>query len=138
MPDLQFDVTFPFPASRLELALGLSEEPVRLREYAMVIEVFDAGGAPIPKGTLNWGFSAPLKGCYQYVPDAPRGGVASIPLAVLAEEPIGSLAVRIVPWRLQGSSRDPLDAFTRLVVAYSAADAAGAPRFITVRRSIRG
>ncbi|WP_422115719.1 hypothetical protein [Brachybacterium sp. UNK5269] len=138
MPDLQFDVTFPFPASRLEIALGLSEEPVMLREYAIVIEAFDTDGDTLPKGILNWGFSAPLKGCYQYVPDAPRGGVASIPLPVLAEAPIGSFTVRIVPWRLQGSSRDPFDAFNRLVVAYSAADAAGAPRFTTVRRSIRG
>lgn len=135
MTDLSFDIGFPVPAARLEIALGVRDEPVALREYALVIEVSGPDGTPFPKGLLNWGYSAPLKGCYQYVPDAPRRGVAAVPLPVLAERPIGGLSVRIVPWKLQGSSADPAVAFDRLVVAYSAADAADAPRLITVRRT---
>ena len=137
MPVLTFDVTFPLPAARLELALGLRDEPVALREYALVIEVADLDGNTLPKGLLNWGYSAPLRGCYQYVPDAKAQGVASVPLPVLADLPIGALTVHVVPWKLQGSSHDPRGAFDRLVVAYSAADTAGAPRFVTVRRSPR-
>lgn len=137
MPVLTFDVTFPLPAARLELALGLRDEPVALREYALVIEVAGPDGETFPKGLLNWGYSAPLRGCYQYVPDAPARGVASVRLPVQADQPIGALTAHIVPWKLQGSSQDPRDAFDRLVVAYSAADNAGAPRFVTVRRSPR-
>lgn len=137
MPVLTFDVAFPLPAARLEIALGLRDEPVALREYALVIEVAGLDGASLPKGLLNWGYSAPLRGCYQYVPDAPGRGVASVQLPVLADRPMGALTAHIVPWKLQGSSPDPRDAFDRLVVAFSAADTVGAPRFVTVRRSPR-
>lgn len=137
MPDLKYDVTFPFPAARLELALGLRGDAVRLREYAIVIEAYGAAGEPLPNGMLNWGFSAPLKGCYQYVPGAPYGGVASIPLQVLADAPLGSLSVRVVPWRLEGSSPVPGETFDQLVVSYSSYDTPTTPRFVTVGRSTR-
>lgn len=137
MPDLTYDVTFPFPAARLELALGLRGDAVRMREYAIVIEAFSTTGELLPKGMLNWGFSAPLKGCYQYVPDAPHGDVASIPLPVLTDAALGSIEVRVVPWRLEGSSKDPWETFDQLVVAYSSHDAPTAPRFVTVGRSTR-
>ena len=138
MPDLTFDVIFPFPASHLELALGLRDEPVLLREYAMVIEAYDPEGGLLPKGMLNWGYSAPLGGCYQYVPDAPSGGVAAIPLAVQSDAPLGALEVKVVPWKLVGSSRDPCDTFDRLVVSYTSHDAPDAPRFVSLGRSPRG
>lgn len=138
MPVLTFDVTFPLPAARLEVSLGLRDEPVAMREYALVIEVADPAGGVFPKGLLNWGYSAPLQGSYQYVPEAPAKGVASIPLPILTERPIGALTARVVPWKLQGSSADPSAAFDRLLVSYSAAESVGAPRFVTVRRNSRG
>lgn len=135
MPELTFDVTFPFPAAKLELALGLQDVSVRLREYAVVIEAYTGSGERLPDGMLNWGYSAPLKGCYQYVPEASPGGIASIGLPVLADREIGALGVRVLPWKLEGSSPNPRDSFERLVVGFSAADAPEASRFTTVGRS---
>ena len=39
MTDLSFDIGFPVPAARLEIALGVRDEPVALREYALVLSL---------------------------------------------------------------------------------------------------
>lgn len=139
---LQYEARFPFPAARLELSLSTRDEPIAPREYAVVIDVVEPDGSAVPKGMLNWGFSAPLGGPYQYVPPTPAGGLSVIPLPVLTDRPIGELRVTVVAWKPVVTGADPADAFDRLLVTFSAeADAsqgATGARFSTVRRADRG
>lgn len=140
---LEYEATLPFPAARLELSLGTRDEPVAQREYAIVIDVVQPDGSPVPRAHLNWGYSAPLGGCYQYVPPAPAGDLAEIALPVLTGAPIGGIRVKVVPWKPLVPGADPFDAFDRLIVSFTAAGASDAPpatgaRFCTVRRSDRG
>lgn len=140
---LEYEATLPFPAARLELSLGTRDEPVAQREYAMVIDVLGSDGASMPKAQLNWGYSAPLGGCYQYVPPADARDLAEIAMPVVTELPIGAIRVRVVPWKPIVRDADPFDAFDRLLLTFSTAIAdrsAPAPgaRFSTVRRSDRG
>lgn len=138
MPIMQYEAEFPFPAAHLELSLGVGDEPVALREYAVVVEVIEPDGTPIPKGLINWGFSAPLQGCYQYVPEAAARTQARITLPVIAERPIGRLHVKVVPWKPVVPGTDPHDIFDRLVATFSADGSSPHPaRFSTVRRNTR-
>lgn len=141
MPVMEYEVVFPFPAARLELSLGVRDEPVALREYALVVEVSEPDGSPIPKGLLNWGYSAPLGGCYQYVPEASPSGLASISLPVISERPVGQLRATVVSWKPVVPGTDPHEIFDSLMVTFSAnstGDTSTPARFSTVRRSILG
>lgn len=139
MPVLEYEADFPLPAARLSLSLRLREEPVTLREYAMVIDVREPDGTPIPKGSLNWGYSAPLGGCYQYVPEARAGELAVFDLPILTDRPIGALSVTVRGWRPLTPGTDPHDIFDLLMISYSGARPGAVRnhvRFSTVRRSV--
>lgn len=141
MPHMEFDVAFPFPVEGIGLTLGLRDEPIELREYAVVVRPRGTDGQDIPKGLLNWGFSAPLGGCYQYVPSAVPGRAVCIDLPLRTEVPVGSLHVTVLSWKPVVPGTDPHEVFDRLVLTYSAAGTGDAPspaRFSTVRRSTRG
>ena len=139
MRALQYEATFPFPAARLELALSTREEPIAAREYAVLVELLEPDGTAVPKGLLNWGYSAPLAGTYQYVPEAPARDIAAIRLPVLTDRPIGTLRVTVVPWKPIVPGSLPPDAFDRLLVTFSARSdellGTGGARFSTVRRA---
>lgn len=137
---LEYEAVLPFPAARLELSLGTREEPVAPREYAVVIDVLAADGSTMPRAELNWGYSAPLGGCYQYVPAADPGALAAIALPVITGPPIGGIRVKVVAWKPLVLGADPADAFDRLVVTFAAAGVAspGGARFTTARRPSRG
>lgn len=138
MSVMQYQAEFPFPAARIELSLEVGDEPVALREYAIVVDVNDPEGVSIPKALLNWGYSAPLGGCYQYVPQTSAGRPARISLPVIAERPIGRLEVKVVAWKPIIPGTDPHDIFDKLVVTFSPAGSDLHPaRFSTVRRSER-
>lgn len=140
MPAAEYEIAFPFPASHLELMLGVRDEPVALREYALTLEATDPSGAPIPRGLLNWGYSQPLGGCYQYVPDAAAGSWASIPLPLLTSAPVGGVKVRVLAWKPLVPGTDPHDIFDLLMITFSTArqpDGVSAGRFSTAQRSTR-
>lgn len=137
---MRYAADFPFPAARLELAVEVGAEPVTLREYAVVVELAEPDGTSVPKGLINWGYSAPLGGCYQYVPGADAGSLAVFRLPLVAERPIGRLTVKVVSWTPFVPGTDPYDIFGRLVITFSPGDdddSGALARFTTVRRSTR-
>lgn len=139
MSTLEYEAVLPFPAARLELSLSTREEPIALREFAVVIEVMEPDGSIVPKGLLNWGYSSPLGGCYQYVPATPEGGLARIGLPIITERAVGGLRVKVVAWRPAVPGTDAREMFDRLLITFSAADAPSlGARFSTVRRSDHG
>lgn len=140
MPELQYDIVFPFPAARIELTF-CTNEAVSFREYAVIIEAREPGGAPIPDAMLNWGYSDSLNGCYQYVLEAAPNSEARLEHNIVADQPVGELLVRLVPWRPVVPDTSPADVFGRLFTTFETAEggntSGGVARFTTITKGNR-
>lgn len=140
MPELNYDIMFPFPAARIELSFSTTEE-VSFREYAVVIEARDPDGSPIPDAMLNWGYSEGLNGCYQYILETPADSVARVEHYILTDQPVGRLLVRLVPWRPVVPNTSPDEVFGRLFTTFETAESGptsgGLARFSTITKGNR-